>query len=449
MASMERALTPELRALEPVPASERHGRPSSVGWLWFAANMSLPPWYLGVLALILGLDVAQSVIAVVVANVVGCAMMAAVAIFGPETGLPSIPLTRRVFGIFGNDLPSLLNAVSCLGWYTVNAVVGAFALSSLLHIPFFPSLIIVALLLILVAWYGHDLVHVVERYASYVLLILYVIMAIRLASLPASPAALKAVAHPGTVGDFLLVVAVNASYVFSWAPYATDYARYLPLETPRRHVFWSTFLGSFVSCVFVEILGVFTAQAVGTSGTPTAVLTRSMGPLAIPALLAVVVGTITANVLNVYTGAISSLSLGVPVRRTWMAVIFGLVGGALALLGSGGFSGNYENFLLLISYWVAPWIGIVLAWAVVRPKLSEVHAAQQRWLLGAFIVGIVSTIPFMDQTLYEGPVAKALGGGDIGYWVGFVVAFVLGWLVLRAVPEKVPTERAATSEAGE
>ena len=45
------------------------------------------------------------------------------------------------------------------------------------------------------------------------------------------------------------------------------------------------------------------------------------------------------------------------------------------------------------------------------------------------------------------PIGIALGSA--GTFLGFVVAFVLGWLVLRAVPERVATERAATSEAGE
>lgn len=425
------ALVPELRALDPVPSGERHGTTASVAWVWFAANMSLPPWYLGVLALILGLSVSQSIVSIVVANVIGCAMMAVVAMLAPETGLPSIPLTRRIFGTAGNALASALNAVSCLGWYTVNAVVGAFALTSLIGTSYGLSLAIVALLLIVVAWYGHDLVHVVERYASYVLLVLYVIMAIRMFALPQTAAGAKAAGQVGTLGDVLLVVAIIASYVFSWAPYAGDYARYLPQGTSRGKVFWATFIGSFVSCAFVEILGVLAAQAVGVAGSPTDVLTRAMGALAAPALIAVVVGTVTANTLNVYTGAISSLSLGFPIKRTWMAVIFGIVGGVLAWLGAGKFSGNYENFLLVISYWVSPWIGLVLAWVLARATGVAVEAQKQLGLLVVFVIGILSTIPFMDQTLYEGPVAKALGGGDIGYWVGFVVAFVLGWVVLR------------------
>ena len=41
--------------------------------------------------------------------------------------------------------------------------------------------------------------------------------------------------------------------------------------------------------------------------------------------------------------------------------------------------------------------------------------------------GFAASIPFMDQTLYVGPVANALGGADIAYLVGFVVAGVIYW----------------------
>jgi NCS1 family nucleobase:cation symporter-1 len=69
-------------------------------------------------------------------------------------------------------------------------------------------------------------------------------------------------------------------------------------------------------------------------------------PLWVPALIAVILGTIAANALNIYTGALSLLTLDVPIKR-WISVIaVGILGGLLALYGSSGLSGKYENFLL-------------------------------------------------------------------------------------------------------
>jgi NCS1 family nucleobase:cation symporter-1 len=425
----------ETSALERVPEARRHGRVRDVGLLWAAANLGLPPWALGVLALSLGLSVPAAVAAVLVGNLVGAALLAFVSALGPSHGRPAITLTEGLLGKAGNRLPSLLNAVSCLGWYAVNAVLGAEALAALLGVHFLPALLLLTVVLVAVAFVGHDLVHRVEAFAGVLLVVLFLLMVVRLFAIHLPPAPSPAFSG----GMFLLTVAIVASYLFSWAPYATDYSRYLPLSTRRPSVFWATFVGAFVATAGVELIGVLAAVAAGTAGTPIAVLTRAMGPLAKPALAAVVLGTVTANALNAYTGTLSSLSLGLRLPRTAMVVVFGVIGGVLSYLGYHGFSTNYENFLLLLSYWVAPWIGVLLA-ATYLPEraVTEARAVPVQALLALFVVGILASIPFMDQTLYEGPVAHLLGGGDIGYWVGLALAF-LGARVLLPKTQAQPS----------
>lgn len=440
---MQHAVAPlglEQEALEPIPQGRRSGRPQDGGWLWFAANLGLPPWSLGVLAIALGMSPLQALAAVLVGNLVGAALMAALAGLGPESGLPAIALGRGLFGPVANRLPSLLNAVSCLGWYAVNAVLGGEALSLLFGWPLVWGLVVLTAALAAVAAIGHDLVHRLERIAAYALAALFLFTAVRLVVLhPALASHLggTAASAGASAGTFVLAVAIVASYLFSWAPYATDYARYLPRSATRRAVFAPTFVGAFVGTTAVEALGVLTALAVGTAGSPVAVLARAMGSWAAPAMAAAVLGTVTANALNVYTGGLSSLSAGLRLGRPAVAALFAALGGIVAYVGARGFYLGYENFLLLISYWVAPWIGVILAYALVRERDSEVFAVApglRLRLFGAFLVGLVATVPFMDQTLYEGPVARLLGGGDLGYWAGLLVAFALARVVLRPAP---------------
>ena len=49
----------------------------------------------------------------------------------------------------------------------------------------------------------------------------------------------------------------------------------------------------------------------------------------------------------------------------------------------------------------------------------------------ALVVGFIVSIPFMDQTLYVGPISTALGGADIAYLVGFIVAGAVYWALER------------------
>ena len=57
-----------------------------------------------------------------------------------------------------------------------------------------------------------------------------------------------------------------------------------------------------------------------------------------------------------------------------------------------------------------------------------------------YLVTIGIEIPFVDATLYEGPIAKALGGTDIAWIVGLVIASVVYWLLARArhIPDAPP-----------
>jgi len=433
----------EQQALDPVPSDRRYGRARDGGWLWFAANLGLPPWSLGVLALALGMTARQSLAAIVVGNLIGAALVAATASLGPESGTPAIALGRRLFGENANRLPSLFNALSCLGWYAVNAVLGGEALSALLGLPLVVGLVLLTVALAIVAAIGHDLVHRLERVSAYALAALFLLTGIRLVvGHTALLGHAAGTAGPGAgFGTVLLAIAIIASYLFSWAPYATDYARYLPTQTPRRAVFSPTFWGSFVATTGIELLGLLTALVVGTSGSPVSVLSRAMGAWAAPALAAAVLGTLTANALNVYTGGLSSLSVGLRLSRPVVAAVFAVLGGIAAYLGSRGFYQGYENFLLLISYWVAAWVGVILAGAWNRsgaPTADAVSPRVRLWLFGAFLAGMAATIPCMDQSLFEGPVARWLGGGDLGYWAGLLVAFGLARLALASAHTGLP-----------
>ena len=58
------------------------------------------------------------------------------------------------------------------------------------------------------------------------------------------------------------------------------------------------------------------------------------------------------------------------------------------------------------------------------PALYDPDGRYGRWNVVAittYVVGIVVQIPFLAQSLYTGPVTKALGGADISWIVGLVV----------------------------
>jgi len=414
----------EGRGIEAIPAAERHGRSSSLFTLWFAANLGVPPWFTGVLALTLGLSVPWALLGVLVGNLIGAVLVGLASAMGPRSGLPQLMLSRDSFGRRGVYLPAVLNWLSCLGWFAVNSVLGGELTASLLHIPAVFGLCVIAAVQIVIAVFGYDMVHRAERWVSVLLLLTFAFFTVR-AAIAGAPIRLTSTFSGA---GFALTVAMTASYLFSWAPYASDYSRYLPSGTSPAGVFGWTFLGGFLSCLWVEVLGVLLAARFHLFAA-VPLLQAAAGGLGVFVFAAGILGTLTANLLNIYTGATSLLALDVRVPRWLAAVTVGVLGTVLAAFGMRGFSGDYEAFLLLLSYWVAPWLGVMLAQG--GGGSSERSVERGMW---AFLIGFLASVPFMSQSLFTGPAARAMGGADLAYYVGGLAAAIAFLLLRRAVP---------------
>ena len=206
------------------------------------------------------------------------------------------------------------------------------------------------------------------------------------------------------------------------------------------------------------IVGVLAFNVLGAGSVfgenPTADFTKTLGGLAPIVLLAIVIGSISANVLNVYSGAMSFLAmgfkLGFKTRRAIMVVIAGVAGGIISYLGVANHdvAHQLENFLLVVSYWVAPWIAIVLTERILSKgkNAGERALAPKNSWAGpvAFVLGAGFGIwGFASQVEYHGVISFAihhviLDGGmvvdvpDLAALVGFVVSAVL-YVLFRGV----------------
>ena len=437
------ALAVEQHGVEPIPLSERHGKVSQLFTLWFSANLGMPAWLVGALAIVFGLSLGDALLAIIVGNVIGCALVGLASMMGPISGVPQLPLTRRSFGRFGAYLPALLNWLSCTGWYAVNSVLGSFALARLFNFDFLPALLVLSAAQMILGIYGHNLIHAFERVMAVVLGALFVVMYVTAAPAFANfgkPATVTGAAH---FGMLLLLITAVASYVFSWSTYGADYSRYLRPDSSKVRVFSYTFLGSFISCVLVEFLGALVTSATGFTGANAdpiqRVVTTVGSNLAIPALIAIVLGTITANVLNIYTGAMSLLTLELPIKRWVSVVAVGLLGGVFTYyLFANSLASSYESFLLLISYWIAPWLAVVAAhfFIVNRGKDDrQLAVAPFHWSgIAAFLIGVAASVPFISSEKFTGPFASWFSGGDVAYYVGFIVAGAAYLLLARLLP---------------
>jgi NCS1 family nucleobase:cation symporter-1 len=247
----------------------------------------------------------------------------------------------------------------------------------------------------------------------------------------------------GVWAPFAIVVAATLSYLGSWSPYGSDYSRYLPARTSRRAIFGWAFLGGFLASAWLELLGVAVAVLAGSQAAdPTAAAHFALGSLGDVAVVAIVLGGIAANAVNAYSNSLSAAAVGVSLPRWSLAIFASVVGLVASLLSSGHFEKDYENFLLLLGYWFAPWLGVqAVDFFVLRRRSSPARTLVSLPAMLAFLIGIGAEVPFMSSTLYTGPVASSADGADVSFYVGFLVAataYLLTSLIARERPAPAP-----------
>lgn len=442
-----------LAAIEPggaefIPLNERHGRPWQLFRTWMSPNLEFATVFLGVLAVAaFGLDFWTATLAIVVGSGLGSVTHGVLSARGPSHGVPQMVLSRLSFGHWGNVLPAGLNAVVAgVGWFAVNSVSGALALNTLTGWPQSLCLVIVVLAMIALGFFGHNLVQAFERYAFPVLGVIFA----------AACVIILAKSHPGAgghgggLGGFLLAVGATFGYAAGWNPYAADYTRYLPPSVSRRAVGLAAGLGVFVSCVVLQVAGAASATIGGDAlGQPTTAFTGHLPRLVADlTLLAIALGAVAANALNVYSGAMSFVALGVrlplSLRRAIVAAVCGVIGFVVALSGLHDAGAKYEAFLLVISYWIAPWLAVVLIDQYLT-RGAEVQGllydrGHRSWAGPiAMAAGVVASVwLFSNQEKYVGPVPSHVKAvGDITFEVGFVLSALL-YLVLRPLTRRRP-----------
>ena len=443
--------TVEPGGAEFIPLAERHGKPLNLFWTWTSPNFEFATVFVGVIPIIFFQETfAQAALAILVGTALGSLAHAVLSARGPKYGVPQMMLSRIAFGRLGNILPAGINSlVAGVGWFAVNSVSGALALSALTKWSDLLCLALISVVQIVVACFGHNLVHTFEKFAFPVLALIFIAVSVILLS--KTHTAIKPSffgTGSGGIGGFLISLGATFGYAAGWNPYASDYTRYFKPDADRRAIGAFAGLGVFLSCLVLELGGAAAVTAnpgANWFGNPTATyvggVTSWLGDLA---LLAIALGAISANVLNVYSGALSFTTLGIKIpvtaRRALVAAVFGVAGFFLAWSGLSDAGAKYNNFLLVIAYWIGPWLGVFFTdqWLRRGQDVSSLITSRGHnpWIGPlAMALGMAVSIPlFSNQSDYVGVLAKhhpALG--DLTFEVGFVIAvlvYAVGFRVL-------------------
>ncbi|MEW2168129.1 cytosine permease [Streptomyces sp. NPDC007084] len=424
----------EGHGIEPVPESNRYGGPSRLFTVWFAPNLTMTGVFTGTIGVALGLDFTTALVAVVVGTVLGALPTAYLGTWGGLTGTGQLPLSRLAFGR-AVALPGLLQWLSSVAWDALIGLFGGDALARLCGWPFWVGVLVMMAAQGALGVLGYEAIHRLQIVMTFVLAVAFAVIAWRMLD-GVHPAATGSAAGSDRAGAFVLTSTIALSLSLSWAPYASDFSRYLPRTTSRPRMFWCTLLGLVVSFVAVQVLGLWGASVLTDQTAAGVEELLGGGAAGAFGLLAVALAAVCSNAMNDYSGSLALQTVGVRVPRPVAAALAAVLGFPLVLwMHAADTTARFQNVLLFVGYWIPGFVAIVVVdwFARARARAGApvdlaVEAARPfpAWpSLLAFVAAFGAAVPFMDTGLYVGPVADALHGADLSYYVAFLVALAL------------------------
>ncbi|WP_051466774.1 purine-cytosine permease family protein [Actinomadura oligospora] len=447
----------EQHSIDWVPLSERHGRTSSLGAIWFVGSLNLTGFATGVVTLSLGATLFWTTVATVLGSLFGTFFMAFHSAQGPQLGLPQLLQSRPQFGYLGAALTVWVFAlVNYVAFNTSDALLAGDAAHTLFGLPNTLGYVLAAVAAAVIALYGYDWIHRINRWLTWPFITVMTV----LTATALFGGGLRAGAWaPGRfdLASFMLVFVFVAGFQLGWAPYVSDYSRYLRPEVSTRAAFWWTYLPSAVSAVWVFVLGAVVSAAAPHDATPVAALKwsadRLMPGFGAAAVVLLLAGLLSIMAINQYGGSLTMISVADsfrPVRPTralraiTIGLMFVLVGICSTVVGIDRFNWFFAHVVVALTYLFIPWTAVNLVdFFLVRRGLYIVreifnpHGVYGRWGWRgnlAYLLGLAAMTPFMVMTgVYTGPAAARLGGVDYSMLIGLPVAGLLYLLFSRSL----------------
>ncbi len=449
----------ERYTITPIPLADRHGSPRDLFTIWFSSNVMPLTFVTGALATaVYGLSLPWAIAAIVVGNSLGAFLMALHSAQGPRLGVPQMIQSRGQFGYIGATLVVAIAIVMYVGFATSNLVLGGQSLHALdSSIGVDVGAIICAAISLVITTVGYDLIHKINRYLVPVAVASLIIAFI---AVPAIHGISTKQLNGGgyTFAGFLGMVSIGALWQIAYAPYVSDYSRYMKPDSRISSTFWMSYWGCNIGSIIPMILGALVGLLAASD--QVGALHRLTGGVGWLLMIIFFIGITNTNALNLYGGMLCTITFGQtfksslrPGARTRAAISAAImvVAVIIAVVVQGNFLADYNNFVLLLFYLLIPWTAInLLDFYVVRKGHYDVasffrsdggiYGRVDIVALAVYLLGIVVEIPFMDTPgLYVGPVASRINT-DISWLVGLAVTVPVYLLATRRRTERTIAE---------
>ena len=321
--------------------------------IWFGAAVSLAEILTGTYFAPLGMG--KGLLAIIVGHVIGCVLFFLAGLIGGRERKSAMETTKMSFGYRGGLLFALLNVLQLVGWTGIMIYDGAVATNGIFEVGVWVWSIVIGVLIIIWIAIGITNLGLLNKITMALLFVLTVVLCV----------VIFRGGNPGATAtetmSFGAAVELAVSMPLSWLPVISDYTR--ESEKPFRSTLASTVTYGLVSC-WMYVIGMGAAIFTGESDIAQIMLRAGLG---IPALLILVLSTVTTTFLDAFSAGVSAESLSKKLNGKTMGIIATVIGTVGACLFN---MDNIMNFLYLIGSVFAPMIAVQLTTYFILKKDS-------------------------------------------------------------------------------
>lgn len=456
----------ELSTIQPIPLDKRHGRPRDLFTIWFGSNIMLLTIITGAMAVqIFHLSFLWALAGLFIGSMIGGVFMALHSAQGPKLGVPQMVQTKGQFGSYGSVLVVSIVVLMYIGFTASSLVLGGQSIHKI-YTPLSSDvgIVIVAALSLWATIFGYRIIHTYARAMSWVSGIVLLVTFLWIAFVHGLPQ--NFFTHNGyNTAGFLGAISIAALWQLAYAPYVSDYSRYMPYNTNDKSVFYASYFGCILGSFLPMVLGIMIASAIPTDDILQGIvyLTGGISPIVI---VVFALGIAATNSMMLYCGVLCTLTLGQTFIAGWYplarariitAIITLGIEMAIAIYGQDNFLVNYTNFITILLYVLVPWTAINLVdyYLVAHGEYDVasffrrdggVYGYFNNNAIFCYLLGIVVEIPFMSTSLYTGPAAQALGGADVSWLVGLLIVSPVYYVMSKRSKVKLATTEYAAEE---
>jgi len=463
-ALVESASSMEKYGVDFIPEAERSSRPSDLFFVFVGSQMCFGIIVIGSLPITFGLSFWGAVSSMSIGLFVGSILFGLFAPFGGKVGANGAVASGAHFGVRGRIIGTLIAIFTGVGFYSLTVwtggeaiAAGAMRLFGWEQSPHLMAIgaVIIGVLTVLAALYGHAMIVATERLVSYgagaiLLLVVLVLWTGFDPSYAGSGNLLLGSYWP----TWFLCVTISAALPVSYSIFLNDYTRYIPKNASSATVSWAAGSGMFVGC-WVAL--VFAAGVTTMLKSVDAPFVAGLIDLVVwwgAALLVLVgaVGSQPQGSLCLYGAGLGLQALTPSLGRIAATLLLSIV--SLLLVFIGIYVWDMTNmilaFLLIDHCVLAPWLAINLVGyyfimkGEYQPKdLFAFMPGSDRgryWYsngwnpsaLIAWLLGTIVGLMFLHTDYFSGPLAEMSGGVGLDWVFAGATAAIAYYVLERA-----------------